>query len=85
MANTSVKLYLYGFLMTSDLTYKYLGHIINNDLHDTMDIKRQLRYLYGKSNMLLRTFGKCSHAVKFHLFMLYCGSMYTSFLWCDFT
>ena len=35
--------------------------------------------------MLLRTFGSCSYVVKHQLFMSYCGSMYTAFLWCDFT
>ena len=40
---------------------------------------------YGKSNMLFRTFGSCSYAVKLLLFMSYCGSMYTVFLVCDFT
>ena len=40
---------------------------------------------YGKSNILLRTFSSCSYAVKLQLFMSYCGSMYTAFLWCDFT
>ena len=40
----------------------------------------QLIYFYGKSNMLLRTCGSCSYAVKLQLFMSYCA-----FLWCDFT
>ena len=35
--------------------------------------------------MLLRTFSSCSYAVKLQLFMSYCGSMYTAFLWWDFT
>ena len=83
-ANPSTKLYLNGSLMKTAVSYTYLGHIINNNLNDSKDIERQLRNFYGKSNMLLRTFGSCSYAVKLQ-FMSYCGSMYTAFLWCDFT
>ena len=36
--------------------YKYLGHIIANDLHDDADISRQTRSLYARANMLLRKF-----------------------------
>ena len=71
--------------MKTAVSYTYLGHIINNNLNDNKDVERQLRNFYGKSNMLLRTFGSCSYAVKLQLFMSYCGSMYTAFLWCDFT
>ena len=80
----SPKLYLNGSLMKTAVSYTYLGHIINNNLNDNKDIERQLRNFYGKSNML-RTFDSCSYAVKLQLFMSYCGSMYTAFLWCDFT
>ena len=75
--NPSAKLYLNGSLMKTAVSYTYLGHIINNNLNDNKDIERQLRNFYGKSNMLLRTFGSCSYAVKLQLFMSYCGSMYT--------
>ena len=84
-ANPSAKLYSNGSLMKTDMSYTYLGHIIKNNLNDNKDIERQLRNFYGKSNMLLRTFGLCSYAVKLQLFMSYCGLMYTAFLWCDFT
>ena len=35
--------------------------------------------------MLLIIFGSCSVAVKRQLFMAYCGSFYTSNLWCNYT
>ena len=68
-ANPSVKLYLNSSLTKTDMSYKYLGHIIKNNSNDYKDIERQLRNFYGKSNMLLRTFGLCSYAVKLRLFM----------------
>ena len=83
-ARPSATLYLNGFIMKTETSYKYLGHIIDNNLNDNKDIERQLRNFYGKSNMLLRTFSSCSYAVKLQLFKSYCGSMYTAFLWCDF-
>ena len=64
---------------------RYLRHIIANDLNDNEDIRRQLRCFYGRSNMLLRTFGACSYIVKLLLFMSYCGSLYTSSIWCKYT
>ena len=62
-----------------------LGHIITNNLSDNEDIRRQLRCFYGRSNMLVRVFGACSHDVKLLLFKSYCGSMYTSSIWCKYT
>ena len=74
-ANTSAKPYLNSFLMKADMSHTYLGLIINNNLHDNKDIERQLRNVYWKSNMLLRTFGSYSYAVKLQLFMSYYGSI----------
>ena len=84
-ANPSAKLYINGSLMKTDMSYTYLGHIINNNLNDNKDIERQLRNFYGKTNMSLRAVGSYSYAVKLQWFMSYCGSMYTAFLLCDFT
>ena len=84
-ANHSAKLYLNGSLMKTDMSYTYLGHIINNNSNDNKYIEQQLRNFHGKSNKLLRTFGSCPYAVKLQLFMSYSGSMYTAFLLCDFT
>ena len=84
-AKSSATLYLNGSIMKTETSYKYLGHITYNNLSDIKDIERHLRNFYGKSNMLLRTFSSCSYAVKLQLFMSYCGSKYTAFLWCDFT
>ena len=42
-------------------------------------------FFYGRSNMLLRTFGACSYTVNLLLFMSYCGRLYTSSIWCKYT
>ena len=80
-AKPSATLYPNGSIMKTKTSYKYLGHIIDNNLNDNKDVERQLRNFFGKSNMLLRTFSSCSYAVKLQLFMSCCGSMYTAFLW----
>ena len=84
-AKPSTKLYLNGSIMITERSYKYLGRVIDNDLNDNKDIERQLINFFGKSNMLLRTFSSCLYAANLQLFMSYCGSMYTAFLWCYFT
>ena len=84
-AKPSATLYLYGSIMKTETSYKYLGHIIDNNLNANKDIERQLTNFYEKSNMLLGTFSSCSYDVKLQLFMSYCGSLYTAFLLCDFT
>ncbi len=78
-------IYLNGVRIKIDSHCKYLGNIVSDDLSDNRDINRQLRSLYYRSNMLLRTFGACLPNVKQHLFMTYCGSMYTTQLWSRYT
>ncbi|KAL0841056.1 hypothetical protein ABMA28_014821 [Loxostege sticticalis] len=48
--------------------FKYLGHIIRDDLKDDDDMERQKRCIAAKSNMLARRFSKCSKLVKITLF-----------------
>ncbi len=64
-------IYLNRVRIKIDSHCKYLGHIVSDDLSDNRDINinRQLRSLYSRSNMLLRTFGACPPNVKQHLFM----------------
>ncbi len=78
-------IYLNGFRIRIDSHCTYLGHIVSDDLSDNRDINTQLRSLYSRSNKLLQTFGACFPNVKQHLFMIYCGSMYTIQLWCRYT
>ena len=50
-----------------------------------LDILRQLRSVILRSNILLRTFHRCSTDVKLCLFQSYCANMYCSHLWFNFT
>jgi len=52
--------------------FKYLGHILNNSCTDDNDIKREIRNLYARTNVLNRRFGKCSSNVKLLLFKSFC-------------
>lgn len=61
--------------------YKYLGHIITDDISDNADIARQTSLLYARGNVLIRNFDKCSLNVKIKLFMTYICNIYCSYLW----
>ena len=38
--------------------FKYLGHVINNSLTDDDDVKREMRNMFVRTNILLRQFVK---------------------------
>ena len=62
-------------------TFKYLGHIISNDMSDHCDIMRHCRYLYTVGNSLIRRFWFCDINIKLKLFNMYCANVYTGHLW----
>ena len=62
-------------------SYKYLGHVISPVSDDNLDIARQMRLLYARTNVLIRKFGKCSKDVKLCLFRAYCIQFYGAGLW----
>ena len=69
-----------GVLLEYVERYKYLGMIIyvrNGDY----DITRKLRSIILPTNILLRTFSRCSIDVKLHMFQAYCNYLYCSHLW----
>jgi len=59
----------------------YLGHVINNKLSDDGDVKREIRCLFVRTNILLRRFGKWSVSVKLTVFRAYCLCFYDIGLW----
>ena len=61
--------------------YKYLGHIITEDLCDNDYISRQYKRIYAQGNALIRKFYMCTESVKCTLFKSYCTSLYTCQLW----
>ena len=44
--------------------FKYLGHLICNDLTDDSDIRREIRNMFYRTNVLVRRFSRCSVDVK---------------------
>jgi hypothetical protein len=56
--------------------FKYLGHMIDYDLSDDDDIKREIRNMFVRSNILMRRYSRCSIAVKLLLFKAYCMCLY---------
>ncbi|XP_026330471.1 uncharacterized protein LOC113237969 [Hyposmocoma kahamanoa] len=65
--------------------FKYLGHILTEELMDDEDIERERRALSVRGNMLAHRFTRCTVSVKLTLFKAYCQSFYTCGLWARFT
>ncbi|KAL0860785.1 hypothetical protein ABMA27_009329 [Loxostege sticticalis] len=55
--------------------FKYLGHLVTDDLKDHEDIERERRALAVRCNMLVRRFARCSPSVKITLFKSYCQTV----------
>ena len=62
--------------------YKYLGHIITEDLCDNDDISRQYKRISAQGNALIRKVYMCTESVKCTLFKSYLTSLYACQLWC---
>ncbi|XP_047993894.1 uncharacterized protein LOC125232311 [Leguminivora glycinivorella] len=62
-------------------TFKYLGHLVTEDLRDDEDIERERRALAIRANMISRRFSRCTAQVKITLFRAYCTSLYACSLW----
>ena len=60
---------------------KYLGFYFTEDLYDSRDIQRQIRFIYAKGNTLVRKFNMCSTEIKLQLFKSYCYNLYCCHLW----
>ena len=45
-------------------TQKYLGIEVKHDFTDDLDIKRHVKPLYTRGNILVHTFNRCSDEVK---------------------
>ena len=61
--------------------FKYLGHMINNELSDNDDMKREIRNLFMRTNILIRRYSNCSLNVKLTLFKAYCMCLYDAGIW----
>lgn len=78
------KFYLNNSMLNLVDKEKYLGVIVTEDQKDDCDIKRQIRSIYSRGNILIRRFKHCSDDVKLKLFRSYCNSLYCAQLWCQF-
>ena len=64
---------------------KYLGFMFTPDSKDDVDMPRQLRTFYARSNTILRQFAKCDESVKLVLFSSFCSCYYCPYLWIGMT
>jgi len=61
--------------------FKYLGHIIDNEMQDDGDVLRELKCLFTQTNILICHFARCSVDVKIRLFRSYCICFFDIALW----
>jgi len=52
--------------------FRYLGHVIMDNFSDDGDIRREIRCMFTRCNMLRRRFYNCSMSVKLVLFKSFC-------------
>jgi len=64
--------------------FKYLGHIISDSFTDDADIRREIRNMFVRTNILIRKYSSCSVNVKIMLFKSFCLCMYDTALWIRF-
>ena len=63
---------------------KYLDHCITDKLIDDDDMAGQRKHVFAQGNALVRKLRMCTKSVRMSLFRLYCSSLYTSALWCNY-
>ena len=90
MPNILNKLHVPTLYLGSDVLkfiseHKYLGVIISADCSDDADIRRVVKTLYSSGNLLVKYFSSCSTLVKVQLFKSYCYSLYSIYLWNNFS
>ena len=73
--------YLSGNVLVYVDSFKYLGHIICSDFSDDEDIKREIRGICMRGNLLVRKYKFCSVKIKCFLFKTFIYSVYGATLW----
>jgi len=59
----------------------HLGHLIPDDLDDSLDISKREGDFIGQVNIILYYFHQLTSAVKYRLFQSFCTSLYGCVLW----
>ena len=82
MANLFVPdISLYGTPLSFVNNCKYLGVVIDRNLDDDDDIRRHVKSLYTRGNILISRFRFCSEDVKLKLFRSFLRNAYGCHLW----
>ncbi|XP_073950032.1 uncharacterized protein, partial [Choristoneura fumiferana] len=76
---------LNGVALARVKEFKYIGHVVTEDLKDDKDIERERRAMAVRCNMLARRFARCSVDVKITLLKAFCQTLYTCNLWVSYT
>ena len=72
---------LNGITLKWTTVNKYLGVILDSNCKVDCDIRRHVKAIYTRGNMLTHKFRNCTDSVKIRLFKSYCNSIYGGVLW----
>ena len=67
------------------LTDNLRGCILTDNLGDNEDVRKSLRGVYARANILIRRFSHCSKDVKLVLFQTFCTNLYCTQLWWNYS
>jgi len=81
VATSFLPLALHNVSLQCVSEFKYLDHIISNNMSDEKDIMREIRNLFFRTNFLAWRFGARSFGVKIALLRSFCLSFYGIALW----
>jgi len=74
-----------GCLLNFVSQFRYLGHILSDNMNDDDDIRREIKNLFVRTNVLIIRFYRCSRKLKLILFKTFCSCMYDVALWTYFS
>ena len=74
-------IFLNGHQLTWVPEFKYLGHVVRQDMRDIADMRRVKRSLYYSVNMLCAKLGYAERPVLLQLFRAHCMHMFGCELW----
>ena len=77
--NVTANVYLQGHMIPQTMHEKHVGILVGCETNvNAKRVQSMVNEMYGKVNLLISQFSKCSHNVRLTLFKMYCTSFYGS-------
>ena len=76
--------YIDGSVIDVTKEHNYLGVVLSEEFTENETMKKEIRSIYARGNMLNNKFRDCNEEVKIKLFRTFCTNLYCAALWCNF-